>query len=84
MEKEITMKDIAEAIKSLEENKLPNKITEYDWGWITNNSIGIPIKIEFKKNQIDAIKKEVRFLPINLEVGKIGTIYGLKVVVKKE
>ena len=83
MEKGIIIKDIAKAIGLLEKDKLPDKVTEYNWGWITNNSIGTPAKIEFKKDQIDAIKREVGFLPTNLEVNKIKTIYGLKVVESK-
>ena len=86
----ITLREIQRGIKFIREIGIANKTGEFYWGWILTDSDGYPIKIKFKENQFEEIKRicketlELRAVSEELENPKLKTIFGLKIIDPKE
>ena len=76
MEDKITLADIQEAI-ALVKKERPNETIEFFWGWLEVDSLGWPVRIKFKEEQIKEFKK------ITKQFNKIppfNEILGMKIV----
>lgn len=80
MNEEITMEDIKEAMKHLEENPLPKQRNEYPWGWIESDEHGLPGTIGFNKKTMKILKKLVFEVPKTKKNLKIKKVMGIDVV----
>jgi hypothetical protein len=77
------LKDIEKTLYLIYKNIPPNKIIKCYFGEIRTDYLGNPIEIEFKKKYFDIIRNNsiLTFGPNFYSKNKIGTIYGIKVLI---
>ena len=82
MEDKITLADIQEAI-ALVKKERPNETIEFFWGWLEVDSLGWPVRIKFKEEQIKEFKKitkQFNKIPPMFKLSVINEIFGMKIV----
>lgn len=83
MKKKITLQDISNALRIINEKLPPNKVKEFWWGWLETDYSGRIISIKLKRNQIKEIKNIIKQTTrIKIPNQRLETIFGIKVLNK--
>ncbi len=83
MEHKITMDDLRNAKKILDQERLPLIKRKYDWGWIETDQFGNPEKIGLNKETHGVLIDFMNLIDTEkIKNKKIGSIYGMDVFVE--